>query len=176
MNDFVNNVQVVPALMGTMSVITGTAVGAPINVLGFQGMMGVCAVGGVQGSTGATVTLSVKWQESASPTGTGANWTDITNEAVSQGSFAFDSIILGDSIAGGTTTGTWIPYESVKKYCRLSDGRRLQWIRAHATLTGTVGIGPKIFVGALLEKPVDTYYVSSAVVVASGNVELTKLL
>ena len=173
MNDFTNSVQVVPALIGTMSVISGTATGAPVNCLGFQGVLAIATVGGIHGSTGATVNLAIKFQES---TTIGGTYTDITNEAVSQGSFNLDTITLGDSIAGGTTTGTWIPYESVKKYCRLSDGNRKQWIRAHATLSGTVGLGPKISVVMLLEKPVDTYYVSSAVVVPSGNIELSKLI
>lgn len=175
MNDLSNSINVVPALIGTMSVIGGTAVGAPINCLGFQGLLGIATVGGLQGSTGSTVNVAIKWQESTSPTGTGALWTDITNEAVSQGSFAFSTITIGDNVAGGTTTGTWIAYESVKKYCRLSDGNRKQWVRPHATLSGTVGLGPKIAVIALMEKPVDSYYVSEAVVVASGNVELTRL-
>lgn len=83
---------------------------------------------------------------------------------------------LGDSIAGGTTTGTWIPYESVRKYCKISDVNRKPWIRPHATLSGTVGIGPKIAVALLLERPVDTYYIQSAVVQQSGCTELTKLL
>lgn len=176
MNDFVNSVQFVPSLIGTISTINGTAVGAPINRQGFQGAMGILSAGSVQGSTGSTITLTVKWQESSNPTGTGANWTDITNEAISSGSFKFDALVFGDELAGGTTTGTWLPYETTKKYCKLSDGNRLQYLRAHATLTGTVGIGPKFMAGLLLEKPVDTYYVSSAVVVPSGNVELSKLL
>lgn len=176
MNDLANITTFKPSLMGTMSVISATAVGAPIDTIGFQSVLGIIAAGGLQGSTGATVNLAIKVQESADPVGTGANWTDITNEAVSQGSFSFTTITLGDSIAGGTTTGTWIPYESEKKFARLSDGNRKRYIRMHATLSGTVGLGPKICAGFLLHKPVSTEYVGSAVVVASGNVELTKLL
>ena len=176
MNDLKNSIQVVPALIGTMGVIGGTALGAPIKCSGFAGVLAIAAVGGLQGSTGSTVNVAIKFQESSNPTGTGANWTDITNEAISQGSFNMSTITVGDDVAGGTTTGSWISYESVKSYCKLSDGNRLSWIRAHATLSGTVGLGPKVSVICLLEKPVDTYYVSSAVVVGSGNVELTKLL
>lgn len=176
MNDLTNSISVVPCLIGTMGVIGGTALGTPVLTRGFQGAMAIATVGGVQGSSGSTVTVAIKFQESANPTGTGANWTDITNEAISQGSFALDNMTLGDSIAGGTTTGTWIAYESVKKYCKLSDVNRQPYIRPHATLSGTVGIGPKVSVVLLLEKPYDTYYVQSAVVQASGNTELTKLL
>lgn len=175
MRDF-SSMEFRPSLIGTLSTIGGTAVGAPINVLGFKAGLGLLSAGGVQGSSGSTVTLSVKFQESSVPAGTGANWTDITNEAVSGGSFAFSAITMGDELAGGTTTGTWLPYESVRKFGRLSDGNRKQWLRAHATLTGTVGIGPKFVAGILLARPDDTYYVQSAVVVPSGNVESAKLL
>jgi len=174
MREYINQFNVVPSLIGTMSTISGTAVGAPVRITGFQDCLGIVTVGGLQGSTGATVTLSVKVQESATATGT--NWTDITNEAVSSGSFSFPAITLGDDIAGGTTTGTWLPYESVKKYGRLSDTNRLGYIRMHATLTGTVGLGPKISGVFLMGRPTDSLYISSAVVVPSGNVELTKLL
>ena len=165
-----------PSLMGTMSVITGTAVGAPIDRFGFADCLGIVCAGGLQGSTGATVTLSLKVQESAIPEGTGAHWTDITNEAVSNGSFSFSDITLGDSIAGGTTTATWIPYETVKKYARLTDGNRKRYLRMHATLNGTVGLGPKICAGFLLGRSNDTAYIVDPVVQGSGNVELTKLL
>ena len=174
MRDYINQFQAYPSLIGTMSVIGGTAVGAPVDCLGFKDVLGVLVAGALQGSTGSTVNLAVKVQESATPTGT--NWTDITNEAVSQGSFNFTTLTFGDSIAGGTTTGTWIPYESVKKYGRLSDGNRLRYIRAHATLSGTVGLGPKFTALFMLGRPDDSAIISAAVVVPSGNVELTKLL
>lgn len=176
MKDYVSKLDVRPSLIGTLSTIGGTAVGAPIDCLGFSDVMGIVVAGAIQGSTGSTVTLSVKVQESAVPAGTGANWTDITNEAVSQGSFSFSALTFGDELAGGTTTGTWLPYETVKKYAKLSDGNRRRYIRAHATLSGTVGLGPKLSVVFIMGKPNDSYYVSSAVVQPSGNPELTKLL
>ena len=174
MRSYAGMFEFTPSLMGTMSVINGTAVGAPIDRIGFADCLGIVCAGGLQGSTGATVTLAVKVQESAVPEGT--NWTDITNEAVSNSSFNFTSIVLGDSIAGGTTTATWIPYETVKKYGRLTDGNRLRYIRMHATLSGTVGLGPKICAGFLLGRSNDTAYITDPVVVPSGNPELTKLL
>ena len=176
MKDYVNNFQVVPSLIGTLSAIGGTALGAPVSITGFGDVLGIVCAGGVQGSTGATITLSVKVQENDSATGAGTSWTDITNEAVSAGSFSFADITLGDDVAGGTTTATWLPYESVKKYAKLSDGKRKRFIRAHATLSGTAGIGPKLSVVFLMGKPIDSGYTSTAVVVASGNSELTKLL
>lgn len=159
-----------------MGVIGGTALGAPVYTRGYQGAVGLAMIGGVQGSSGSTVTVSVKFQEATDPLTTGTGWTDITNEGITSGSFSLDAMTLGDSIAGGTTTGTWIPYESVRKYCKISDVNRKPWIRPHATLSGTVGIGPKIAVALLLERPVDTYYIQSAVVQQSGCTELTKLL
>lgn len=174
MNDFISKVQFIPSLIGTISTIGGTAVGAPIDRMGFQGAVGILSAGAIQGSTGSTITLTVKWQESSQPATTA--WTDITNEAISQGSFKFDALTFGDELAGGTTTGTWLPYETTKKYCKLADGNRQRFLRAHATLTGTVGLGPKFMAALLLERPVDTYYVSNAVSVATGNIEFNKLL
>lgn len=165
-----------PSLIGSLSTIAGTAVGAPIDCKGFQSCLGIVAAGGVQGSTGATVTLSVKVQESADPAAVGTAWSDITNEAMSAGSFSFSGITFGDELAGGTTTATWLPYETVKKNAKLSDGNRKRYIRMHATLSGTIGIGPKFVAGFLMANPVDNYYVTAAVSQPSGNVELTKLL
>ena len=176
MRSYAGMFEFTPSLMGSMSVIGGTAIGAPIDRFGFADCLGIVCAGGLQGSTGATVTLAVKVQESAVPEGTGALWSDITNEATSLGSFSFSDIVLGDSIAGGTTTATWIPYETVKKYARLTDGNRKRYLRMHATLSGTVGLGPKICAGFLLGRSNDTAYIVDPVVQGSGNVELTKLL
>lgn len=176
MRDYANIFDLRPSLIGTISVIGGTAVGAPIDVLGFGDVLGVATLGGVQGSTGSTVTVTFKVQQSASATGTGSNWSDMTNDGVTGGSFSFSAVTLGDDVAGGTTTGTWIPYESVKKYAKLATGGQQRFIRMHATLAGTVGIGPKISASFLLGRANDSAYVTSAIVVPSGNVELTKLL
>lgn len=174
MRSYVNSLDVRPSLIGTLSTIGATAVGVPIDTQGFADVMAVLVAGAVVGSSGSTVSLAVKIQESATATGT--NWTDITNEAVSQGSFNLTTITMGDDIAGGTTTGTWLGYEVSKKYAKLSDGNRLRYIRAHATLTGTVGLGPKFCVNMILGRPNDTYYINTAGVYGSGNVEVSKLL
>ena len=165
-----------PSLIGTISVIAGTAVGIPIDCMGFRDALGLLTAGAVQGSTGSTVTLAIKVQESASATGT--NWTDITNGAVHNGSWDFTDVQFGHNLAGGDTTGTWQTYKTGKEYDYTAgrDPNRLRYIRAHATLTGTVGIGPKFCVGFLLGRPGDTLYINNAVSFASTNVELTKLL
>lgn len=166
--------EVRPSLIGTLSTIGATATGAPIDTLGFQDVLAVLCAGAIAGSSGSTVILAVKVQESASATGT--NWTDITNEATTQGSFNLTALTFGGDIAGGTTTGTWLGYQMGKKYARLSDPNRLRYIRAHATLTGTVGLGPKFTATFLLGRPVDTLYSANAVLVNSGNVEAAKLI
>lgn len=163
-----------PSMMGTLSTIAATAVGCPVDRNGFASVLGIVCAGALVGSTGSTVGLTIKVQESAIPTGT--NWTDITNEAVSQGSFNFPTLTFGGDIAGGTTTGTWLPYQMAKKFAKLSDANRLRWIRAHATLTGTVGLGPKFVAGFLLGNPGDTLYAAGGVTIGSGNIEMTKLL
>ena len=143
-------------------------------MFGFRDALVTLVAGAIQGSTGSTVTLAVKIQESASATGT--NWTDITDEGALGGSAAFTTLTFGGGIAGGDTTGTWLPYQMGKEYVRLADGTRQRYVRAHATLNGTIGLGPKFAVTFLLGRPVDTLYAANGVVVPSGNVQLTKLL
>lgn len=164
-----------PSLVGTISTIGGTAVGIPIDTIGFADVLGILVAGAVAGSTGSTVYLDVKVQESASATGTGANWSDIKDGAYN-GTFSFSQVSFGANLAGGDTTGTWQPYKVGKEYERLADGVRKRYIRAHATLSGTVGIGPKFTVTFLLGRPNDTAYITNATTFASTNVELTKLL
>jgi hypothetical protein len=167
-----------PSLIGTIGVIGATAVGIPIDTQAFKDCLGLLTAGAVQGSTGSTVTLAIKLQESATPTGTGANWTDITNGALHNGSWDFDDLTFGGTTAGGDTTGTWQSYRTGKSYDYLGgqDPNRKRYIRCHATLTGTEGIGPKFSVGFLLGRPNDTLYINNAVTFASTNIELTKLL
>ena len=178
MRNYTDTFEYRPSLIGTISVISGTAVGIPVDCLGFSDCLALLTAGAIQGSTGSTVTLAVKIQESASPTGTGAGWTDITNGAVHAGSFDFTSLTFADEIAGGQTTGSWLPYETGKEYEFLmgKDAGRKRYIRAHATLTGTVGVGPKFCVGFLLGRPGSSNNINNAVYFASTNVELTKLL
>lgn len=176
MRDRESMVEVRPSLIGTLSTIGGTAVGIPVDTLGFKEVLGILVAGAVAGSTGSTVNLAIKVQESASPAGTGAGWSDITNGAICAGSFNFTTLIFGGDLAGGTTTGTWLPYQMDKQSEKVCDGRRLRYIRAHATLSGTVGIGPKFAATFVLGRPIDTLYAANAVTMASTNVELTKLL
>lgn len=174
MRNYNSILDVRPSMIGTLSTISATAVGVPVDTQGFADVMAVLTAGAVNGSTGATVNLAIKIQESATATGT--NWTDITNEAVSQGSFNLTTLTFGGDIAGGTTTGTWLGYQVAKKYAKIADGNRLRYIRAHATLTGTVGIGPKFAVNFIMGRPDDTYYINTSGLYGSGNVEVSKLL
>jgi hypothetical protein len=170
----VNNITLMPSLIGSISTIGGTAVGAPVDRIGYSNAVAFVMAGGLVGSSGSTIGLAIKVQES--PTSTGTNWTDITNEAISASSWSLSTLTFGGNLAGGDTTGTWQPYQSAKKFAKLSDGNRQRFIRCHATLNGTVGLGPKFVAGFILGNPLDIYYVQNAVTVASGNVELNKLL
>jgi hypothetical protein len=116
--------------------------------------------------SGSTISLAVKIQESASVTGTGADWTDITDGAYHNGSFDFDTL---------TFTGTDPGLYMEKQYEVLKDGKRKRYIRAHATLTGTVGMGPKFCVQFLLGRPDDTLYISNAETQATTNSQFTIL-
>jgi hypothetical protein len=156
-------------MIGTLSTIGGTAVGAPVDTRGFADVLATLVLGAVMGSgTGSTVTLAIKIQESASATGT--NWTDITNGHLVGGevaaSFDFDTVTL---------TGTSPVIVMEKQYMQLRDSNRLRYIRAHATLAGTVGLGPKFSVAFLLGRPDDTLYISNAETAATGNAEYTLL-
>jgi hypothetical protein len=160
-----------PSLIGVLGAVIGaTAVGAPVDTLGFKELLGVLTAGAIEGSAGAGVFVDVKLQEGASLTGTGALWTDIADGAIN-GTAAFTQISLGH----GVDVGTWIPYGAGKLYEQLGLGRE-RYIRAHATLTGTVGLSPKVSCSFLLGRPSDTLYVGNAVSFSSGNPELTKLL
>jgi hypothetical protein len=156
-----------PSMIGTLSTIGGTAIGAPVCIQGFRDVLALLTAGAVFGSgTGSTITLAVKMQQSASATGTGAGWTDITPGDVNS-TFAFTTL---------TFTGTDPAFKMEEKYERIGNAITGKFIRAHATLAGTVGLGPKFSVGFLLGRPTDTLYVGSATTEATGNVEYTKLL
>jgi len=159
-----------PSLIGTISDIGATAVGIPIDCIGFRDVLAILTAGALEGSDGAGVFLDIKVQESASAEGT--NWTDITDGAHHVGSFDFDQLAIGH----GIDAGTWIPYQTGKEYELVTGQERLRYIRAHATLSGTVGLGPKLSVAFLLGRPSDTLYVGNATSFASVNAEVTKLL
>ena len=152
-----------PSLIGSLSVTGATAVGAPIDTIGFADVLATLISSAVVGSN--ALSLAVKFQESASATGTGANWTDIANGDYS-GTFAFDTI---------SYTGTdpalskGIAYERLMSY-------RSRYIRAHATVTGTSGLGIRFSVGCLLGRPVDTLYVTNASSMGTGNVEYSRAI
>jgi len=160
--------EVRPSLIGTMSVIGGTAVGIPVDCRGFGDVLAILTAGALAGSTGSTIYLNVKVQESAIATGT--NWNDITDGAYNKGSWDFDQVSFE------ATTPNWIPFAVGKSYEIVGQSPRKRYIRAHATLSGTVGLGPKISVAFLLGRPIDSLYITNATTFASTNVELTKLL
>ena len=156
-----------PSMIGTISTIGGTALGAPISIVGFRDVLATLVAGAVFGSgTGSTVYLDVKIQQSASATGTGAGWTDVTPGDVNS-TFAFTRM---------TFTGTDPAFKQEEKYERIGNSLTGKFIRAHATLSGTVGLGPKFCVNFLLGRPVDSIYATAASTEATGNVEYTKLL
>ena len=160
-----------PSLIGTISTIGGTAVGAPVDCMGFKDVLAILTAGSLQGSAGSTVFLDVKIQESASATGTGALWTDVTDGAYHAGSWDFDKMTFT-----AATLGTWIQTQADKEYEIVGGVNRKRYIRAHATLSGTVGLGPKLSAVFLLGRPNDTLYINNATSFSTGNVEYTKLL
>lgn len=160
--------EVMPSMIGTISTIGGTAIGAPVCVQGFKDVMAVLVAGALFGTGDgtATVTLSVKIQESASATGTGALWTDVQGDV--NGTFDFDDVTFG-------LASTNVNNHCQKQYERIGTGITKKWIRAHATLSGTVGLGPKFSVTFLLGRPIDTLYIQEPSTVATGNNQFTLL-
>lgn len=154
-----------PSLIGTLSYGL-TAVGVPVDTLGFRDVMAVLVAGSVQGTDANQGTLAVKIQESASITGTGAGWVDIDNGDYN-GTFEFDSIAI--------VAGTNEVLHMGKQYERLG-GNRSRYIRAHATIAGTDSISCKFSVAFLLGRPNDTLYINDAVTISTGNVEVTPML
>lgn len=167
MRDYVNMLDLHPSLVGTISTIGGTAIGAPIDIRGFRDVLAILVAGAVAGSgTGATNYLDVKIQQSASATGTGAGWTDVTPGDYN-GTFAFSQI---------TFSGTDPKMYMEQKYERIGNGLTGRYIRAHATLSGTVGLGPKFTVAFLLGRPIDSIYMVKGTTQATGNSQFTALL
>lgn len=150
-----------PSLVGTLS-YNLTACGNPVKVTGFADVMAVLIAGAVQGSANNQGTLNVKIQESASSTGTGALWSDITDGAIN-GTFAFTEI----AIAAGTNQVIY----AQKKYERMNDANRKAWIRAHATVAGTDSISIKYSVGFLLGRPIDSVYITDATSYSTLNTQ-----
>lgn len=159
-----------PTLIGTLSTIGGTAVGRPVDTMGFSDVLAVLTAGALAGSAGANCSYAVKFQESASADGTGANWSDIENGAIN-GTMAFTTLTFS-----GIDAGTFANYQADKLYERLSDGNRARYIRAHATLTGTAGYGAKLSVVCLLGRPSDTLWINGATSFGTDNLEVTQLL
>jgi hypothetical protein len=149
-----------PSLVGSISGSL-TACGAPIDTIGFADCLAVLMVGGSFGTGGNAGTLTVKFQEAAAMTGTGTAWTDITDEAISAGSFKFTAISIADATSPIMYMGT--------KYAKLADGNRKRYIRAHATMAGTDACNPKFAVGVLLGNPDDTLYCVAAASIGTGN-------
>ena len=151
-------------LVGSIAV-GATAVGAPTNTKGFAQVMAVITAGAAFGTGGNAAALNVKIQESDTATAIGSDWSDIENCTVN-GTMAFAELAWADVTDPNPLQG--------KIYEQFGDGKRKQFIRAHATLSGTAGSSPKYAVGFLLENPVDTVaYITNATSVSTGNAEYT---
>jgi hypothetical protein len=160
-----------PALMGTISTTGATAIGAPIDTMGFAQVLAflMCsAVAASDPSTSNPLGLAVKWQEAASPTSTGALWLDITNGAVSAGSFVMSTLTIE-----GTEPS--FQFDQQSEILMGKDTNRLRYIRCHATVTGTTGVGIRFAVGTLLHRPVSSNYITSATTLGTGNSQYTWL-
>jgi len=163
MRGYATELELRPSMVGLMQ-SSVTAVGAPVDTLGFADVLLVLTAGAVAGTEANVNTLTVTVQESDSPTAIGTGWTDITNGAVN-GSF---------KLAIALTSTNPVLYMD-KEYERLADGTRKRYLRAHAAVVGTLGTNIKFSAAFLLGRPVDTLYINNATSIASGNTEFTQL-
>jgi hypothetical protein len=108
-------------------------------------------------------TLTLKVQESATLAGTGSAWSDITDGEV-MGSFKVALTL--------TAPGTHV-LEATSAYERLVRGDRKQFIRVHATIAGTAGIGAALAAGFMLGSPISTLYVTNPVLFSTNSAEVT---
>jgi len=154
-----------PSLIGTIYV-SKTAIGAPVDTIGFSDVLAVLIVGACFGTGGNAGVLSVKFQECATMTGTGALWSDITPGAVNA-TFSMADISIADATSPIMYMGT--KYEHIGA----SDANRKRYIRAHATMTGTDACNPKFSVGFLLGRAVNSDYIAKAVQMGTGNSQFT---
>jgi len=142
-----------------------TAVGAPVDTLGFSQVLALLTSGCVGGTDGAYTLLSVKIQESATATAIGTGWTDIDDGQVN-GTMEFADV--------GHQAGTNDVIDNQSIYEKVGDGVRKRYVRAHASLAGTAGGQPRYSVGILLGAPMDTiHYIQSPTSQATGNTEFT---
>lgn len=165
MRNLEDTLELRPSLCGTICAAGKTAIGAPIDTIGFGNVLAILVAGAASGTSANAATLSVKFQESASATGTGTDWADISNGEIN-GTLAFANQAF--------FIGTDQTLRMEKIFEKISDGTRKRYIRAHATLAGTDGAHVKYSVAVLLGACVDTtQYITNAVTFPTGNAQFT---
>jgi hypothetical protein len=152
-----------PSLIGSFSTAIGTYIGIPVDCLGFTSGLAFAAAGATQGTAGVTWRINIKVQECARLLGSGTEWSDITNGALS-GTWKLSEL------AADCGTNSTLYKDQVAEL--ISDGNRKQFIRMHATLTGTATSAPKLFGGFILQSR-STNYVQAASSVGTNNKEVT---
>lgn len=158
-------VDFVPILVGTIEGAGETAVGNPIDTMGFQDVMFMLTYGCCGGTGGQSARLKVTIQEGASAAGTGGDMSTIN-----------DGMITGTHIiitAYGTAP-TYPYLASTYWYERLNDSKRNRYLRAIVTSTNAAGCEFAYTLGAILGRPRDTLYICRATVVGSTNAEYKK--
>lgn len=141
-----------------------THYGTAIDTRGFRQVLATLTAGAIGGTNGNTGVLSVKFQEGNDPSGTGTAWTDITNEGVTGGSFAFDDL---------TVHANSSPLCMGKAVC-LIDANRSRYIRCLASLAGTDSVNVTYAVNVLMGYPADSLYITDGSTVGTANSEFSQ--
>lgn len=156
--------KLIPSLFGSLSVTGVTACGNSIDSRGFKGLLATLVCGAAASSSGLCSGLvEVKIQEAETLGAAGASWTDIT-DGVINGSFKFSTAMI---TASGPTLYIKDMYE------RLDSDSRKRYLRAHATITATSGIGIRYTCNLILCDPEDTLYAVQPTSYATSNAEFT---
>ena len=152
------------SIIGSMYTSGATALGAPIDTLGFKEVLAILIANSIAAGTNGNVgTIQINLQESATITGTGTAWSNINNGQV------MGTCVMTIPFASGTA---YTPCNNMM-YERLQDGTRLRYVRLMATLSGTTSFGIRFAGGIMLGTPYDSGLVTNAVVQATGTTEFT---
>lgn len=161
-------------ILTASSTVSATLQGNAIDTIGFQDMIAVLCVGTLKGS-GATdeeFDVTVKFQEAATAASTGSDFADITSGALNgtgsvYGSAKFDVLAIA---AGSVASQT--PFKQRKLYCLLNQGGGKRYIRAHATIVGTLMAQCAVSVAALLGRPRESTYIIDAIANATSSADV----
>jgi hypothetical protein len=157
-------------ILTTTSTTATTCYSYPIDTLGFEEVMAIVTMGSLWSTASQNADVYVKFQEGSVAQGTGGAWSDIT-DGYPCGSFDVGAIATSTPGAvASQKVGYW-----GREYMQLGSDKRKRYLRAVASVTGTIGNGPlfvPISVAVLLGHAISTDYIANA---SSATTSLTEV-